>query len=53
MRINHIRPVLDKLVENSFRDVNIAFANELSLICDKLDVNVWEERSKLGKQTRA
>ena len=33
---------LTKLVENSFRDVNIAFANELSLICDKLDVNVWE-----------
>jgi UDP-N-acetyl-D-mannosaminuronic acid dehydrogenase len=33
---------LSKLVENSFRDVNIAFANELSLICDKLDVNVWE-----------
>lgn len=31
-----------KLVENSFRDVNIAFANELSLICDKLDINVWE-----------
>ena len=33
---------LSKLVENSFRDVNIAFANELSLICDKLDINVWE-----------
>jgi UDP-N-acetyl-D-mannosaminuronic acid dehydrogenase len=31
-----------KLVENSFRDVNIAFANELSMICDKLDINVWE-----------
>jgi len=31
-----------KLTENSFRDVNIAFANELSIICDKLDVNVWE-----------
>lgn len=31
-----------KLVENSFRDVNIAFANELSLICEKLDLNVWE-----------
>ena len=30
------------LTENSFRDVNIAFANELSLICDKLDINVWE-----------
>jgi len=33
---------LSKLVENSFRDVNIAFANELSLICNKLDINVWE-----------
>jgi len=31
-----------KLVENSFRDVNIAFANELSLICDKLNINVWD-----------
>jgi UDP-N-acetyl-D-mannosaminuronic acid dehydrogenase len=33
---------LSKLAENSYRDVNIAFANELSLICDKLDINVWE-----------
>lgn len=33
---------LCKLAENSFRDVNIAFANELSMICDKLDVDVWE-----------
>jgi UDP-N-acetyl-D-mannosaminuronic acid dehydrogenase len=33
---------LSKLVENSFRDVNIAFANELSLICDNLNINVWE-----------
>jgi len=31
-----------KLTENSFRDVNIAFANELSIICDKLDINIWE-----------
>lgn len=31
-----------KLTENAFRDVNIAFANEMSLICDKLDINVWE-----------
>lgn len=31
-----------KLTENSFRDINIAFANELSLICDRLDINVWE-----------
>lgn len=33
---------LAKLTENSFRDVNIAFANELSLICDKLEVDPWE-----------
>jgi len=31
-----------KLVENSSRDVQIAFANELSLICDKATINVWE-----------
>lgn len=31
-----------KLTENAFRDVNIAFANELSLICDQQGVNVWE-----------
>lgn len=33
---------LSKLAENSFRDVNIAFANELSLICDRIGVNVWD-----------
>jgi UDP-N-acetyl-D-mannosaminuronic acid dehydrogenase len=32
---------LVKLVENASRDVNIAFANELSLICDQLSLNVW------------
>ena len=31
-----------KLTENAFRDVNIAFANELSVICDELNVSVWE-----------
>lgn len=31
-----------KLTENSFRDVNIAFANELSIISEKLGINVWE-----------
>lgn len=31
-----------KLTENSFRDVNIAFANELSMICHKLGIDVWE-----------
>ena len=33
---------MSKLTENSFRDVNIAFANELSLIADKLGIDVWE-----------
>jgi UDP-N-acetyl-D-mannosaminuronic acid dehydrogenase len=33
---------LAKLVENSYRDVNIAFSNELSMICEKLEINVWE-----------
>ena len=33
---------MTKLTENAFRDVNIAFANELSLICDRLDIDVWE-----------
>jgi UDP-N-acetyl-D-glucosamine dehydrogenase len=31
-----------KLVENSFRMVNIAFANEVALMCDRLGINVWE-----------
>lgn len=31
-----------KLTENSYRDVSIAFANELSMICSKLDLDVWE-----------
>jgi UDP-N-acetyl-D-mannosaminuronic acid dehydrogenase len=33
---------LVKLIENAFRDVNIAFANELSMICDTLKINVWD-----------
>jgi UDP-N-acetyl-D-mannosaminuronic acid dehydrogenase len=33
---------LCKLTENSFRDVNIAFANELSLVCERLGISVWE-----------
>jgi UDP-N-acetyl-D-mannosaminuronic acid dehydrogenase len=33
---------LSKLTENAFRDVNIAFANELSVICDRFAINVWE-----------
>jgi UDP-N-acetyl-D-mannosaminuronic acid dehydrogenase len=33
---------LVKLTENAFRDTNIAFANELSMICDRFNINVWE-----------
>lgn len=33
---------LSKLTENSFRDVNIAFANELSILCDKFGIDAWE-----------
>ncbi len=33
---------MSKLTENAYRDVNIAFANELSVICDKHKINVWE-----------
>ncbi|WP_276489092.1 UDP-N-acetyl-D-mannosamine dehydrogenase [Ectopseudomonas mendocina] len=41
-----------KLTENSFRDVNIAFANELSIVCDKLDINVWELISLANRHPR-
>lgn len=41
-----------KLTENSCRDVQIAFANELSIICDKLDINVWELISLANRHPR-
>lgn len=41
-----------KLTENSYRDVNIAFANELSLICDKAGINVWELIQLANKHPR-
>lgn len=41
-----------KLTENSSRDVSIAFANELSMICDKLDINVWELISLANRHPR-
>jgi UDP-N-acetyl-D-mannosaminuronic acid dehydrogenase len=41
-----------KLTENSFRDVNIAFANELSIICDKQGINVWELISLANRHPR-
>ena len=43
---------LSKLVENSFRDVNIAFANELSLVCDRLGINVWETIALANRHPR-
>lgn len=41
-----------KLTENAFRDVNIAFANELSMICDEIGVNVWELISVANRHPR-
>lgn len=41
-----------KLTENSFRDTNIAFANELSILCDKFDINVWELISLTNRHPR-
>ena len=41
-----------KLVENSSRDSQIAFANELSIICDKADINVWELINLANKHPR-
>jgi UDP-N-acetyl-D-mannosaminuronic acid dehydrogenase len=41
-----------KLVENSYRDVNIAFANEVSLICEELDVDVWKAIDLANKHPR-
>lgn len=41
-----------KLTENAFRDVNIAFANELSIICDDLGINVWELISIANRHPR-
>ncbi|UYV37177.1 UDP-N-acetyl-D-mannosamine dehydrogenase [Rhodobacteraceae bacterium D3-12] len=41
-----------KLVENSSRDVQIAFANELSIICDKFDIDVWELISLANRHPR-
>lgn len=41
-----------KLAENAFRDVNIAFANELSIVCDKLGIDIWELRFLANKHPR-
>jgi len=41
-----------KLTENSFRDTNIAFANELSILCDKFNIDVWELIKLTNKHPR-
>ena len=43
---------MTKLVENASRDVQIAFANELSMICDEADINVWELINLANKHPR-
>ena len=43
---------MTKLTENSCRDVQVAFANELSIICDKLDIDVWELISLANRHPR-
>tara|TARA_A100001391_G_scaffold46046_2_gene27130 strand:- start:6884 stop:8152 length:1269 start_codon:yes stop_codon:yes gene_type:complete len=43
---------LCKLSENAYRDVNIAFANELSIICDKLGTDVWQVRELANQHPR-
>ncbi len=43
---------MTKLTENSFRDVNIAFANELSILCDKFGIDVWELRELANRHPR-
>lgn len=43
---------MTKLTENSFRDVNIAFANELSMLCDKFSINIWELISLANRHPR-
>lgn len=41
-----------KLAENAFRNVNIAFANELSLICERLNIDVWQAISLANRHPR-
>src|SRR5699024_1138256 len=33
---------MEKLLENTFRNINIGLANEMAILCDKMDINVWE-----------
>jgi len=43
---------LCKLTENAYRDVNIAFANEMSVVCDALNINVWDLISLANRHPR-
>jgi UDP-N-acetyl-D-mannosaminuronic acid dehydrogenase len=43
---------LVKIMENAYRDVNIAFANEISMVCDELDLNAWEAISLANRHPR-
>lgn len=43
---------MSKLTENSFRDVNIAFANELSILCESMEIDIWELISLANKHPR-
>jgi len=49
---DHKTAEMCKLTENSFRDVNIAFANELSILCDKNNIDVWDLISLANKHPR-
>lgn len=51
-RTNSKTAEMCKLTENSSRDVQIAFANELSIICDKAGINVWELINLANKHPR-
>lgn len=51
-RTNSRTAEMCKLTENASRDVQIAFANELSLICDKADINVWDLINLANKHPR-
>ncbi|OUS31449.1 UDP-N-acetyl-D-mannosamine dehydrogenase [Gammaproteobacteria bacterium 45_16_T64] len=52
LRTNAKTAEMSKLTENSFRDVNIAFANELSMICDQEQIDVWELISLANRHPR-
>jgi len=52
VKTNHRTAEMTKLTENSCRDVQIAFANELSIICDELGIDVWELISLSNRHPR-